>query len=130
MRIAVALLALVLAAGPVEALTVLIYARADAEHAERAVRLLRAVDETWHDRDLVPGEPWRLVVAARICEADRVLVLWSERAAASPEVAAEWRLALSCGRMLVPVRLDGAAMPADLAARQAVDWTQPATLSR
>lgn len=130
MRIAVALLALVLAAGPVDALTVLLYARADAAQAERAVQLLRSVDEVWHDRDLVPGEPWRLAVAERICTADRVLVLWSERAAASPEVAAEWRLALSCGRVLVPVRLDGAAMPAELAARQAVDWTPPGQLSR
>lgn len=115
-------LCLVLAAGPVEAWTVLLYARADAGQAERAVRLLRAVDAVWHDRDLLPGEPWRAAVAAQICSADQVLVLWSARAAASIEVAAEWRLALACGRVLVPVLLDDAAMPAELGARQAVDW--------
>ena len=122
MRAAITLLALVLAAGPVEAWTVLLYARSDAQHAERAVRLLRATGPVWHDRDLVPGEPWRLAIAARICEADRVLVLWSARAAASPEVAAEWRLAAACGRVLVPVMLDSTPMPADLGSRQAVDW--------
>ena len=122
MRAIVALLVLLLSTGHVSALTVLIYARADAGQVERAVRLVRSVDETWHDRDLVPGEPWRTVIAGRICTADRVLVLWSERAAASVEVAAEWRLALACGRVLVPVLLDSTPMPADLGARQAVDW--------
>ena len=122
MRAAVLALALVLAAGPVQALTVLLYARSDAAEAERARRLLRVIEPVWIDRDLVPGEPWRLAVAARICEADLVLVLWSARAAASPEVAAEWRLAAACGRALVPVLLDDAPMPAELGARQAVDW--------
>lgn len=121
-RAAVLALCLVLAAGPVEALTVLLYARADAADAERVRRLASAFDRVWIDRDLVPGEPWRLAVAARICEADQVLVLWSESAAASPEVAAEWRLAAACGRVLVPVLLDDAPMPAELASRQAVDW--------
>jgi len=117
-----AVLALLLAAGPVEAWTVLLYARADAAQTERAVRLLRATGPVWHDRDLAPGEPWRLTIADRICQADQVLVLWSERAAASPEVAAEWRLAAACGRVLVPVMLDSTPMPAELGARQAVDW--------
>lgn len=115
-------LCLVLAAGPVEALTVLLYARADAADAERVRRLASAFDRVWIDRDLAPGTPWRPAIGRRICGADRVLVLWSERAAASPEVASEWRLAAACGRVLVPVMLDSTPMPAELASRQAVDW--------
>lgn len=122
MRAAVLALCLVLAAGPVEALTVLLYARADAAEAERVRRLARAFDRVWIDRDLAPGTPWRPAIGRRICSADRVLVLWSAYAAASVEVGAEWRHAAACGRRLVPVMLDSTPMPAELGARQAVDW--------
>lgn len=122
MRAAVLALCLVLAAGPVEALTVLLYARADAADAERVRRLVSAFDRVWIDRDLAPGTPWRPAIGRRICSADRVLVLWSAYAAASVEVGAEWRHAAACGRRLVPVMLDSTPMPAELAGRQAVDW--------
>lgn len=122
MRAAVLALCLVLAAGPVEALTVLLYARADAAEAERVRRLASAFDRVWIDRDLAPGTPWRPAIGRRICSADRVLVLWSAYAAASVEVGAEWRHAAACGRRLVPVMLDSTPMPAELAGRQAVDW--------
>lgn len=107
---------------PCEALTVLIYSRADSEQAEKVRRLLRVSDPVWMDRDLVPGTPWRSEIGRRICRADRVVVVWSAYAAASVEVGAEWRHAAACGRKLVPVLLDGTAMPAELGARQAVDW--------
>lgn len=122
MRAAVLALALVLAAGPVSAVTVLLYARADATQAERARRLLRVMEPVWIDRDLAPGTPWRPAIGRRICNADRVLVLWSAYAAASVEVGAEWRHAAACGRRLVPVMLDSTPMPAELGSRQAVDW--------
>ena len=122
MRALLLALSLVLAAGPVQALTVLIYARADHDHAERARRLLRVLEPVWIDRDLVPGTPWRAEIGRRICRADRVMVLWSAYAAASVEVGAEWRHAAACGRRLVPVMLDETPMPAELGARQAVDW--------
>lgn len=122
MRSAAALLALVLAAGPVEALTVILYARADAPAMQRARALARLHGPVWHDQDLQPGQPWRREIARRICGADPVLLIWSQYAAGSVEVAAEWRQALACGRRVVPVLLDDAPMPAELGARQAVDW--------
>lgn len=48
-----------------------------------------------------------------------VLLLWSERAAQSVEVAAEWRQALACRRRVVPVVVDAAVLPGEL---QGVQW--------
>lgn len=115
------LLALVLSGGA-HAQTVLIYARADAAQAQRAARLAGAFDAVWLDADLTPGAGWRAEVARRLLSARRVLVLWSTRAAASAEVAAEWRIALAGSAEVVPVLLDDAPLPGELAGRQGVDW--------
>lgn len=123
MRAAVCLLSLVLAAWPVQALTVLLYAHADAAAVDRARQLARAYDRVWLDRDLQPGEPWRPAIGGRICRADLVLVAWSQYAAGSVELASEWRTALSCSRRVVPLLLDGTPLPPDLAARQAINWS-------
>lgn len=122
MRPLVLLLALVLASGPVSALTVILYARADEASMQRARSLARAYGPVWVDLDLQPGQPWRRAIAGRLCGADRVLVIWSQAAAGSVELAAEWRQALACGRRVVPVLLDAAPMPPELGAWQAVDW--------
>ncbi len=118
--LAAALLALL--AGPLAAQTVIVYSRADEAQAVRAERLLRVSGPTWRDRDLMPGLLWHPEIAARICRADRVLVLWSARAAASLHVADELATATQCGRALVPVLLDDAPLSAVLAPWQAVDW--------
>lgn len=112
-------LALLLAL-PAQAQTVILYARADAAEAQRVHDMARIWDSVWWDRDLKPGQPWRATIARRICSARRVVVVWSAYAASSPEVGAEWRHALACGRVVVPVLLDQAPMPAELGARQAV----------
>jgi hypothetical protein len=102
--------------------TVIVYARADAGAAGQGKALARAFGLVWMDLDLAPGQPWRPAIGARICRAQRVLVVWSGAAAASAEVGAEWRQALACRRVLVPVLLDDTPMPPDLARWQAVDW--------
>lgn len=117
-----ALLTLSLLAGAAQAQTVILYARADAEAAERARALASAYDQVLIDREIPPGLPWRVVIASAITQARTVLVLWSARSAASVEVGAEWRLAAASGVRLVPVLLDDTPMPAELGARQAVDW--------
>lgn len=122
MRILVLLLAAVLAAAPVQALTVILYARADSAAMHRARLLARAFGPVWVDLDLQPGQPWRRAIAQRVCAADRVVVVWSQYAAGSVELAAEWRQALACGRRVVPVLLDASPLPPELGARQAVDW--------
>lgn len=114
-------LALLLAL-PAAAETVIVYARGDAGAAGRARALARAFGAVWMDLDLAPGQPWRPAIGARMCRAQRVLVVWSGAAAASAEVGAEWRQALACRRVLVPVLLDDTPMPPDLARWQAVDW--------
>jgi hypothetical protein len=113
---------LVLLAGPTAAQTVIIYSRTDEAQAVRAERLLRVAGPTWRDRDLAPGLLWHPEIAARICRADRVLVLWSARAAVSLHVADELATAEQCGRTLVPVLLDNAPLAPSISAWQAVDW--------
>lgn len=122
MRILVLLLAAVLAAAPVQALTVILYARADTAGMQRARALARLYGPVWIDRDLHPGQAWRREIARRMCRADQVLVVWSQYAAGSAELATEWRGALACGRRVVPLLLDATPLPAELAARQAVEW--------
>ena len=83
-----------------------------------------ALGPVWWDGDLIadPGVTWRTVIAGKVCTARMVLVLWSALAAASPEVGAEWRHALACGRRVVPAMLDETPMPGELGARQGIDW--------
>ena len=67
------------------------------------------------------GVPWREAVAVGICASKRVLLLWSRRAARSPEVAREIQTAMLCGVPVVPVLLDGAPLPGDVTL-QGIDW--------
>lgn len=117
---AFALLMLVLI--PASAQTVIVYSHADADAAQRVRQIARAYDVVLIDGDIQPGEPWRETVAEWILRARVILILWSARAAASAEVAPEWRMALASQARIVPVLLDSTPLPAELAARQAVDW--------
>lgn len=117
-----AILALALLANSAQAQTVIVYARADAQQMERVRQLARAYDPVVIDRDVPAGLPWRVVLAQAILHAQTVLVVWSARSAASVEVGAEWRLAAAAGVRLVPLLLDDTPMPAELGARQAIDW--------
>ena len=115
-------LAVLLLACSAQAQTVIVYSHHDAAQARRAHDLVRATGPVWWDADLSPGQQWRPAIADRICSARLVLVLWSAQAAQSAEVGAEWRHALACRRRVVPVMLDEAPLPGELAVRQAVDW--------
>lgn len=106
-------------AHPPQVHTVIIYSHADAAQAQRLRALARIWAPVWMDADLLPGAPWRPEIGRRICSAGVVLLLWSERAAQSVEVAAEWRQALACRRRVVPVVVDAAVLPGEL---QGVQW--------
>jgi hypothetical protein len=121
MRLIVLLLAL-LACSPIEAQTVILYSHADRAAAARVRSLAAVYGPVWLDADIQAGAVWRAEVAQRIRSARVVLVLWSASAAGSVEVGAEWRQALASRAMVVPVLLDGAEMPAELASRQGLDW--------
>lgn len=117
-----ALGAALLLALPAQAWTVVLYARADGAQAERVRRLVALADQVVIDRELRAGAPWRQAMAQAIVGARLVLVVWSRRSAASPEVGAEWRMAAAAGVPVVAVLLDATPLPPELAARQAVDW--------
>lgn len=119
MRLLAALLLLpALAAGQ----TVVIYSRADAAQAHRAQQLAAVYGPALIDRQLQPGAPWRATIAAGICGAERVLLVWSASAAASSEVRREIDTALVCRRLIVPVLLDATPLPGLVSDTQAVDW--------
>ena len=111
-----------LAALHCDAQTVVLYAHDDRASAMRIRDVVALHNETTLDRDIPAGVPWRQAMALAIVRARTVLVAWSRSAAASPEIGAEWRLAIATGARVVPVLLDDAPMPAELAARQWIDW--------
>jgi len=121
MRAAVfALLMLVLI--PASAQTVIIYSHADSDYARRLQNIARAYDVVLIDGNIEPGVRWRETVAAWIISAKVILILWSANAAASAEVAPEWRMAIASPARVIPVLLDNTQLPPGLADRQAVDW--------
>ena len=117
-----AILALLLASVQAHAQTVVIYSRLDQLQAQRAHQLAAVYGPAVIDRQLLPGQPWRLTVQRAICGADRVLLLWSARAAASAEVRREIDSALVCGTAIQPVLLDDTPLPGLVGDVQAVDW--------
>ena len=102
--------------------TAVVYSTHDLAYAERAYRLARVWGRAFIAADLMPGMPWRPAIAAELCSAERVLVLWSAHAAASVEVRLEIRTAAACLRPMVPVLLDQQPLPAELSDVHAVDW--------
>lgn len=120
-RLACALLAVALAASPVHALTVILYARQDRPVVDCLASVAAIYGPVWTDAHIRPGDPWRSAVGAAIRRADVVLVVWSVAAASSAEVGAEWRQALAAGRRVVPVVTDAAPVPGELGALQ---WVQ------
>lgn len=120
--IPVAALALALLCAPAWPQTAVIYSRADAAQARRAASLVRLYDPVLIDVALPPGVPWRSVMAAGICASERVLLVWSRRAATSSEVAREIQTAQMCLVPVVPVLLDSTPLPSDVSQLQAVDW--------
>ena len=114
--------AMLLLALPVSAQTVVIYSRADAQHAHRAHALASAYGPALIDRSMPPGVAWRPAMAAAICGASVVLAVWSERAAASAEVRREIDTAMVCRVPVVPVLIDSTPLPGLLGDVNAVDW--------
>ena len=117
-RLLAGLLCAVLAADPVHALTVILYARQDRPVVDCLARLAAIYGPVWTDADIRPGDPWRAAVGGVIRRADVVLVVWSAAAASSVEVGSEWRQALAVGRRVVPVVTDAVPLPAELGSLQ------------
>lgn len=114
--------ALALACSLAQAQTAIVYAHRDAACAQQASALAAAWGPVLIDTAVQPGSRWRPTIAGTLLAAQTVLVFWSQHAAASPEVAAEWRIALAGQARVVPVRLDDSPLPPELSALQAVNW--------
>ena len=114
--------ALLLLALPVSAQTVVVYSRTDTVLAHRVQALAAVFGPALIDRAVPPGAAWRPTMAAAVCGASAVLLVWSERAAASSEVRREIDTALGCRVPVVPVLIDGTPLPGLLADVNAVDW--------
>jgi hypothetical protein len=100
------------------------YSRHDEEFITQIVHLLRTTiagipsvaGNTWEfvfqDKDhLSPGTPWREQIDAAIAQAERIFVFWCKHAAASDQVRREYELAVSLGRVVIPVLVDDTALP-------------------
>jgi hypothetical protein len=74
--------------------------------------------------DLEPGVEWASQIDAAIRDCARVLVFWSRHAADSPEVEREWRLALTLGKVVVPIFLSRTPPPTELGAIHGVSLIQ------
>lgn len=101
---------------------VVLYSRADSDHARRVLALASLYEPVLIDRALPAGVPWRAAIAASICDARRVLLVWSQHAAASNEVRREIDTALVCRVLVVPVVLDNTPLPGLVGDINGADW--------
>src|SRR5215475_3886157 len=82
------------------------YRRADRSQAQRLYELLRAEGvEAWYDALVGPGEDWRIVTAKALEESKIFVLLFSENAAQSSDIAKELAAAVLEKKLIVPVRL-------------------------
>lgn len=101
------------------------YSRKDARPVHELVRLLRMTGApVFLDTDSIEaGERWRSALEAALVAADLVAVFWTRAAAESAEVAREYRRAMEMSKPVVPVLLDDAPLPTELAEFQGVALT-------
>src|SRR5215471_2954474 len=88
--------------------SVLSYASVDADRVLglRDSLAARGV-HVWMDRtDILPGANWQKSIESAIRECAVLLVVISHGSASSSEVEAEWTLALSLGKKVIPVVVD------------------------
>jgi TIR domain len=104
------------------------YSRADSADVHDAVELLRAggVKVFLDVADIDFGERWKDVLFKALNRCERVMVFWSQAAAASEWVGREWRYAIELGKKIVPTLLDLTPLPAELAEYQAIKRLRPA----
>ncbi len=99
------------------------YSRSDVEVAEQIeARLSAAGIETWRDiRDIAAGSSWDISIEKAICSCSHALVLISSHSIGSQNVADEISFAREQKKIIVPLLLDGSALPMRMHRSQAVD---------
>ena len=102
------------------------YAREDLDQAVQIERQLVAEGVTvWRDHEqLRAGQSWPKALGEAIAANDVLLLLWSERAAASAFIELEWCTALALKKTVLPCLIGNAPLPASLAAIEAVQLNE------
>ena len=86
------------------------YRRADAAWARLLYDRLRAEGvEAWYDALVGPGQDWRLATAKALEESQIFVLLFSENAAQSSDIAKELAAAVLEKKLIVPIRLQNIA---------------------
>jgi hypothetical protein len=98
------------------------YRRADVGVARAIHRLLGAFGQNvFLDVANIPlGQPWEATIDQAMSTSRTLVILWSRNAANSSEMRREWGARPADCRM-IPVRLDGSPLPAELAHLQALE---------
>ena len=86
------------------------YRRADRAWAEMLHGLLRAEGvEAWYDAHVAAGEDWRIATAKALEDSKIFVLLFSENAAQSSDIAKELAAATLENKLIIPVRLQNIA---------------------
>src|SRR4051812_45793153 len=108
---------------PSERVVFISYARTDSALV-RKIRLIVWASGAlpWRDEEAIdPGCLWRSEIAKAISTCERMIVFWCQHAQQSEYVASEYRQAIKESKHIVPIQLDGTALPSDLSEYQAID---------
>jgi hypothetical protein len=103
------------------------YARYDSKAVDALEPALRnAGVEVWRDQEsLQAGERWPKALGEAIAATDAFILVWSAHAASSDFVELEWTTALALKKLVIPYRLDDAALPLALRSIHAVSSLDP-----
>ena len=100
------------------------YDRDDEARARPIANLLeRAGHSVWWDRQIKGGGEFSAEIEAALAQADKVIVLWSERAVKSAWVRDEAAVGRDTGR-LVPITIDGTQAPLGFRQFQTIDLSK------
>lgn len=100
------------------------YSRKNQTEAAKLVQLLRRNRFiVWQDVSSIRGgEHWVSKITSALVEAQMVILLWSEAASQSKWVAKEIEIAYAQDKHIIPIDLDGTALPPNIAVKNKIDW--------
>lgn len=88
------------------------YSQVDRERTRPLADFLKASGyKVWWDVGLRPGDNFTIEIQQQIQKADHVIVIWTRASAASFWVTAEVTYARTCGKAIMPLRLDDCSPP-------------------
>ncbi len=104
--------------------TFVCYARENGDFVHALAADIRARGlPLWLDTDIVPGEDWDRAIDDHLRTCGRFLVVLSPAAVASTEVRGELRLALTLGKLILPVLYEPCSIPRQLQNLQYLDFS-------